>query len=235
MNVKSLLQLLLIVFVLASCEVPYEDNVRLLIKGMIVDNNQAPISDVEVSAYLRRDNNFIYSSGSSGSGGEFLGNDLSDSEGEFEIISLFGRANDFAVEIYNEGYSKYVYRTSLIDYEPKNLQIDLQTVSLRKLANLNLHVTRTSSSSSELTYSITYSQNYCREVYDEGEFVESESFCYAQNTISRHIEATETSSEVYVYSLLNSEIVFTYRIDDGPEQTQTILIDQPEYEFTFEF
>ena len=88
MNVKSLLQLLLIVFVLASCEVPYEDNARLLIKGMIVDNNQAPISDVEVSAYLRRDNNFIYSSGSSGSGGEFLGNDLSYFTNIFKINEL---------------------------------------------------------------------------------------------------------------------------------------------------
>lgn len=235
MNVKSLLQLLLIVFVLASCEVPYEDNARLLIKGMIVDNNQAPISDVDVSAYLRRDNDFIYYSGSSTSGGEFLGQDKSNSEGYFKIVSLFGRANDFAVEIYKEGYSKYVYRTSLIDYEPENLQIDLGTIDLRKLADFNFQVLRTSSSSSEITYSFTYPQNYCREVFHEGQFVEEESFCFATNTISRHIDTTETSSSGIVSSIFNAEVLFTYSIDNGPEQTQTILIDQPEYEFAFEF
>lgn len=223
-----------IVFLFLSCEIPYEDNARLLIKGELRDGNGLPIEAAEVSAFLRKGDDFLFFSGPSTSSGEELGATLSNEDGGFQIISLFGRDEDFVVEIYKEGFSKYQYRTSLDTFTPENYTIDVETVTLNPLANFNFVITRTTSDA-ELAYSFTYPTTKCRVVFEEGILIEDESFCNETNVLFRELASSDFSDSASFETLVNSEVIFTYALDGGPQQTQLLTIDQSDYEFNFSF
>ena len=78
-----------------SCEVPFDDNARLLIKGQIFDQNNEPLSGADIIVSARESEGFLF-----GTVSEVLGESESISDGTFETITLLGRDRMFIVEVF---------------------------------------------------------------------------------------------------------------------------------------
>ncbi len=214
---------------LFSCEVPYDNNARLLVKGQIRDENNQPISGAQIRAYVEVE--FLL-----GSVDENIGATLSQENGEFEIISLLGRDEDFIVDvIVNENYTRYQYRTDLTDFTPTNYLIDLGLVPIKRRASLAFNMARVSPEGTELKYTLEYIVPECRETYFEEALNEEESFCYMTNSNSGILTDENPDLNLTYVTTLGSEVRFTYSINGQPQVIQQIVIDNVENEFNFEY
>lgn len=214
---------------LYSCEVPYDNNSRLLVKGQILDENNQPISGAQIRAYL--DVAFFLVSVD-----ENIGATLSQENGQFEIISLLGRDDDFIIDVLvNENYTKYQYRTDLTDFTPSNYLVDLGVVPVKRKASLELILQRVGQNATELQYFLEYKTPLCRETYIEETLSEEESFCYELNTDSGILSDDNPNLNLTYLTILDSEVKFTYSINGQPEVIQIITIDNLENEFTLEY
>lgn len=219
-----------------ACEVPLDDDTRILIKGQLIDENGQPIPDAEISVFARRSSNFLVSSGPSGDSDNLLGRNYSADNGEFSVISLLGRDEDFVVEIYvNDNYSKYQYKTNTEDYTPEDYLIDLGTVELKRIAALNFNIERTSAAGTEFQYTLAYETSNCREVYFNGELIAEETFCFETNSIGASLNDENPDDSGIVASVVGSEVIFTYSINGGAQESQIFSINQPDYEFNFTY
>ncbi len=214
---------------LFSCEVPYDNNTRLLVKGQIRDENNQPISGAEIRAYVEVE--FFL-----GSVDENIGATLSQENGQFEIISLLGRDEDFVVDvIVNENYTSYQYRTDLTGFTPTNYLIDLGQVPVRRIATLDFNLERVSPAGTELEYTLEYIIPECRETYFEEVLNEEESFCYVSNLDSGTLTDENPGLNLTYITTLGSEVKLTYSINGQPQVIQQITIDNVENEFNFEY
>ena len=233
MNKKRFLYFNIFLFTLlicfCSCEVPYDNNARLLIKGLIIDENNQPISGAEIKTYVVVETFF-------GSVDENIGATLSQGDGRFEIISLLGRDEDFVIDVLvNQNYTKYQYRTNLTDFTPTDYLIDLGQVPIRKKISFDLNVERVSPEGTELEYTLEYIIPDCREVYFEEVLNEEESFCYRLNSYSGTLNDSNPNLSLNFISVLNSEVRFSYSINGQPQINQQLIIDDFENELSFEY
>ena len=213
-----------------SCEVRLEDDTRILVEGTIKDQNNSPISNAKISVQTRR-SNF--------SGGEnqyILGEGYSNSDGVFSVISLYDGDEDFAIEINGgDNYSTYVYKTNTINYTPLDLTFNLETVSLKKLATFNYSMVRTSGETNTLRYSFKYIEGFCLEYYEGTTLNEYQSSCYQERVVGQLLNDNNPDIE-WLLSIPFGEVVeFTYSINDEPEITELITINQDSYDFTFNY
>lgn len=214
-----------------SCEVPFVDNARLLVKGQVFDENNQPISGANIAVSAREGEGFIF-----GTELEFLGDVQSASDGTFEIITLLGRDSKFVVEVWlNNDYTRYQYITNTEIFTPTDYTIDLGVVPIKRKANFNFNITRTSPPDIELQYTLEYKNDFCKEVYVNEMIDEEQTFCYETQSLGGILDNDnpETSSEIQ--SFFGAEVLFTFSINGQPEQSQTITIDQSEYEFNFNY
>ena len=70
-----------LVLVLASCQVDYEDNERLLIQGSVDDSVETPIPDLTINVYPSNGGSFVGSN-------ETIGTGKTLSDGSFSVVSL---------------------------------------------------------------------------------------------------------------------------------------------------
>ncbi|SDG83869.1 hypothetical protein [Winogradskyella thalassocola] len=213
-----------------SCEVHLEDNTRILVEGIIKDQDNMPVPDAKVSVHTRR-SNF--------SGGEnpyLLGEGYSASDGTFSVTSFYDKDEDFAIEIaLNESYSTYVYKSNTLNFTPIDLTFNLETITLRKLANFNYNIVKTSSASSAITYSFRYVEGFCLEYFEGGTLNELQSVCYQERFISKTLNDDNPDYEWLLQVPIGEVVEFTYSINDEPEITEFITINESSYDFTFNY
>lgn len=227
---KCLFSFLFTLLFLVSCGPPeFEKNTRILVKGNIVDENNNPMSNVNIDIYTVR--------GFTRSGSNYLlGGGISNEKGGFLINSLFDKNKEFKIQIYGEQtHTSYRYLRNTKDNPTRNLTYDLNTVTLHKLAVVNYNITRTSPPNTELNYSFQYKSTDCIEVYDDGGLNLVQSNCLEELTLNRVL--TENNPEVSrnLTTLLGSVVTFTYTINDESEKTETFTIDSENYEFNFSY
>lgn len=144
--------LALILLLCAGCELDFEDNKRLLFRGVIVDENNAPLPNLPVQISTSR------SSPISGSFNEVLGNDFTDEKGSFAILTLSPTAGDISVEINSKVQKGYI--ASLVTYRVsgarKTEEIDatftLPQLRVERLIDTQLEIRRSGSSNDTLFY-----------------------------------------------------------------------------------
>ncbi|WP_458628416.1 carboxypeptidase-like regulatory domain-containing protein [Winogradskyella sp. PC D3.3] len=213
-----------------SCEVRLEDDTRILVEGTIKDQNNSPISNAKISVQTRRSN---YSEGENQ---YILGEGYSNSDGAFSVISLYDGDEDFAIEVDGgENYSTYVYKTNTINFTPDDLTFNLETVSLKKTANFNYNMVRTSGESNTLRYSFKYIEGFCLEYYEGTTLNEYQSSCYQERVVGQFLNDNNPDIEWLLSIPFGEDVEFTYSINDEPEITEIITINQENYDFTFSY
>jgi len=213
-----------------SCEVHLEDNTRILVEGTVRDENNSPISSAKISVLIKRSN---YNNGENQ---YILGEGYSNFEGEFTVTSLYDKDEDFAIEIDGgDNYSTYVYKTNTLEYTPLDLTFNLETVSLKKLASFNYHIERTSGESNTLRYTFKYIKGFCLEYYEGTTLNEFQSSCYQEQVVSQFLNDSNPDVEWLLSIPFGDVVEFTYAINDEPEITEFITINEDNYDFTFTY
>jgi len=213
-----------------SCEVQLEDNTRIFVKGTIKDQDNGPISEAKISVLTKR-GNF-----SGGENAYILGEGYSGSDGMFSVISFYDKDEDFAIEVaFGEAYSTYVYKSNTLDFTPTDLTFNLETVTLKKLANFNYNIVRTSGEANTITYSFKYIEGFCLEYFEGETLNELQSVCYQERFISRTLNDNNPDYEWLLHVPIGEVVEFTYSINDTPEITELITITEDNYDFTFTY
>ncbi|WP_040756555.1 hypothetical protein [Winogradskyella psychrotolerans] len=230
---KLLFKFFLIPFFLTavlSCEVHLEDNTRILVEGTIKDQDNMPVPDAKVSVHTRR-GNF-----SGGENSYLLGEGYSATDGTFSVISFYNKDEDFAIEVaFGETYSTYVYKSNTLNFTPVNLTFDLGTVSLKKMASFNYNIVRISGESTSITYSFRYIEGFCLESFEGETLSEYQSACYQERFIAQTLNDNNPDYEWLLQVPLGEIVEFTYSINDEPEITEFITINEDNYDFTFSY
>ncbi|WP_179375342.1 peptidase associated/transthyretin-like domain-containing protein [Winogradskyella wichelsiae] len=235
MNIKFLV-IICLLFSFYSCETKFEDDIRILVKGKVVDGFGVPIAGAEVGVYTQRGRGAFFAPGPSGSDQYNLGRNFSDSNGDFSVVSLFDNDADFSIEIdAGDSYSKYNYYTNIIDYVPSDLVFNLETIELKTIGIVNYNISRISGEGNTLSYSLKYENVYFEAYYEEGILVEGESYCYEDVFESWILNDINSDRESTLVTTVGSTIEFIYSINDQPEIIETFIINEPTYEFTFTY
>ena len=75
----------------------------------------------------------------------------------------------------------------------------------------------------------------CNEVYMNEELIEEESFCFNTETFGGNLSNDNPTVDKNFSSIVGSDVVFTYSVNGAPQITQTLTIDQTDYEFNFRY
>ncbi|WP_147298925.1 carboxypeptidase-like regulatory domain-containing protein [Winogradskyella sediminis] len=213
-----------------GCEVQLEDNTRILVEGTVEDQNNIPVPEAKVTVLTRR-GNF-----SGGENSYVLGEGFSASDGSFSIISFFDKDEDFAIEVgLDDAYTTYVYKTNTLNFTPLDLTFNLETVRLKKLANFNFNIIRTSGEFNTITYSINYVEGFCLEYYEGTTLNNYQSSCFEERSISQTLNDNNPDDQWQLQVPLGEVVAFTYTINEQPEITEYIIINDENYDFTFNY
>lgn len=230
LNLKTTIAIVVIA-IFFGCEIPYRDDARLLIKGRVLDENSEPISGANVAVYAREGVSFF-----TGTLTTLLNETETLADGSFSTIMLLALDENFVIEVsVDNNYSRYQYRTDTVAFVPEDFLIDLGTVPVERLASLNYNITQENASSLDFEYTFSYVTTQCTEVYSEGVLNTEASSCYETTTRSSALTADNPNDAGSFSTLLGAEVLFTYRINDQPELTETLVIDQTDYEFNFAY
>jgi len=225
-----------LLFLLLSCETRFETNTRVLVKGKVVDDFGQPISNAEISVYTQKGTGYILTPGPSGEDEYLLGRNICNADGTFSVTSIFDEDVDFFIEVVSDNnFSEYIYKTSTLFYTPENLVFDLQTVTLKELVNVNYNISRVSGEGNSISYTFTFIDDFCIEVFEEGELIENESYCFQDIELNGTLNDNLPNIERNFSSVLGSIVEFTYSINNQPEVSETFTIGQENYEFTFTY
>ena len=237
MRIKLIrLFVLSLMFVVTNCETSFTSNTRLLVEGTIKDSEGLPIENAEISTYTHRTTGLLFFPAPTGSDEYLLGRNYSDSNGKFSVVSLYDRNYDFSIEIKaNENYSEYIYRTNTNDYTPDDLKFNLQNVTLNTLVDLNFAISRTSGEGNSITYTFNYSYPTCIEIYEAGVLDPNQSYCNYPSSLGQTLNDDNPNHDSSFSVALGSTVEFVYSINNDPEITETFIIDQPTYEFSFNY
>ena len=106
---------------------------------------------------------------------------------------------------------------------------------INRIAQFNFNIIKTSALDAQFQYTLEYKTTLCQEIYDAEQINEEESSCYESDSFGRTL-TIDNSNEIGNFStLLDSEVLFTFSINGQPEVSQTIIIDQIDYEFIFNY
>jgi hypothetical protein len=233
MKKKAILcSVIFIFFNFFGCSPSFEDNIRILVKGVIKDQENNPISNAEIKVYTRDASGFFTFSDSE----YLLGQNTSQSNGVFAVTSMFDKDADFSIQI-NAGvnYTKYVYQTSTENYTPSDLVFNLETIVLKQLGNVNFNITRTSGEGNTIQFSFKYVNDLCVEFFDEGVIDTNQSFCFEELTIGTTLGDNRPDFENNFIIPFGTIVEFTYSINEQPEVIETFIINQENYEFLFNY
>ncbi|MEP5255871.1 MAG: hypothetical protein ABJQ39_12485 [Winogradskyella arenosi] len=224
------LMALSVLFLLCSCEVQLEDNMRIVVKGQVQDQYQAAIPEAKITVQTRRGNY----SGSQSS--YVLGEGYSTADGQFSVISFYDGDEDFAIEVSaGDDYSSYVYKQNTVNFTPSDYTFNLETVALKAMADFNLKVLRTSGEGNTLTYSLTYTEGFCLEFYEGEQPNPYDNTCYPQRMVSQQLNDNGPDIEKTYRVPIGEPVVFTYSINDEPEITEIITVNTASYDFSFSY
>ncbi|BAO76994.1 hypothetical protein [Winogradskyella sp. PG-2] len=114
---------LILISLFGCAETQIDNDIRVLVKGTIVNQSNEAVADAHIQVYTDAD--------ALGAERALLGEGFSNETGNFNVTSLFGPNALFYVEISVDNlYNTYRYETSTEEFTPNNLTFDLQTVEL---------------------------------------------------------------------------------------------------------
>lgn len=209
---KFLTTTLLLCLLFISCTVDIEDNKRVIYKGQFIDNTQTPISNIHIGVYA---DSYL------------IGEAYSDKNGDFSFVSLETSDRNFNIEINNPNSETYNHKYNNITIRrgnknnnnqiyAKQLTYNLQQLELAQKAYFTL-ILNQSLPSQTITYNIRYRTSDCNYsyIYD---FIPDET-CYEYINYSNTIE---TSKEHTFQNILETDVEFSYQINNGNWITEII-------------
>ena len=220
----------LICLVVFSCaETQIDNNIRVLINGNVVDQNNQNIPNATIQIFA--------DANATGAERVLLGEGESDADGNFSVTSLFGPNDLFYAEVtLSDQFSSYRYQTNTEEFTPFDLTFNLETVQLNELTTLTYNITRESEENNTLQYSFMYFDADCIEVYEEGVLDESQSFCNTMRTTGATLNNLAPNAENRSLIVpLQSEVEFRYSINDGATVSEIITVNSADYAFEFSY
>lgn len=229
----KLLLLVLSVFFLGCQPKEFEKNTRIIVKGKVVDafNNNIENASINIYTIDRVATIFnIFPLVPISTQRFLLGETNSQTSGEFSVTSLLNRSNNLIVEVENgTDYTSYMFATSILDFTPEDLTVNLNTVTLKQRATLTLQVNNQANAEA-VALNVLFESPLCQELFVEGEFQAEQSICYPQGERSYNFNDQEFSSTIF--STLNSTVQISYSVNNQPEVTEAIILNQLENVYT---
>ncbi|WP_299095210.1 carboxypeptidase-like regulatory domain-containing protein [uncultured Winogradskyella sp.] len=213
-----------------SCEdTIIEDNIRVLVHGSVVDQNTEPITNASIKVYADAD--------AFGADRVLLGEGVSDASGNFNITSLFGPNELFLVDVSSgDQYSTYRYQTNTEEFTPNDLTFNIETVELKALSSFTYNIIRESGEGNTLQYNFTYFDANCIEIFEEGVLDESQSYCNSMRVTGSTLNNLSPNIENRSFIVpLQSQVEFTYSLNEGEEVSEIITINSSDYAFEFSY
>lgn len=235
---RKLLILLLLnsLFLLQSCHVQIENNRRIQIVGKIVGNDGNPLPDIVVRMEVE---DFI------------LGSAVSESSGNFDFISLDSHDSDERITVNLQKFEE-----DIIGYEPIGLRAlensdfsgklyynipendddlvyDLGTIQLNPTASFILRLKNNPGDANTLSYTIGYALPICEISLMDNGFEEN-----CDNYFSDYFQIVEPDSpnkDISYTTQLGTQITITYSLNDGPDETITIPINNSQTTYILEY
>ena len=220
----------LILIAVFSCEdTEIQNNIRVLVIGNVTDQNTQPIANASIRVYADAD--------AFGADRVLLGEGVSDASGNFNVTSLFGPNELFLVDIsFGDQFSTYRYQTNTEEFTPGDLTFNLETIELKAIANFNYNIIRESGEDNTLQYSFSYFDADCVEVYEDGVLNETQSNCNGMRFIGSTLNNLSPNVENRSFIVpLQSQVEFTYSLNEGDEISEIITINSAEYAFEFSY
>ncbi|MBL86433.1 MAG: hypothetical protein CMO82_07225 [Winogradskyella sp.] len=220
----------LILIAVFSCEdTEIQNNIRVLVIGNVTDQNTQPIANASIRVYADAD--------AFGADRVLLGEGVSDASGNFNVTSLFGPNELFLVDIsFGDQFSTYRYQTNTEEFTPGDLTFNLETIELKAIANFNYNIIRESGEDNTLQYSFSYFDADCVEVYEDGVLNETQSNCNGMRFIGSTLNNLSPNVENRSFIVpLQSQVEFTYSLNEGDVISEIITINSAEYAFEFSY
>ncbi|MGV6831914.1 MAG: hypothetical protein ACWA5P_10215 [bacterium] len=227
---KRIITICCIAALVYSCEVNLEPDTRILVSGQVLDEVNQPITQAQVEIASRIATSIF------GEDNLILGSGLTDDSGSFNVVSLLERDDEFAVKVNkNQDFTSYTYITDTAANNLDDLEINLGEVSLKRIATVSFNIIETSGAGNTLNFTLKYNDIECVEFFNGEEIDVNNSFCFQQVQISQVLENTVNSTNGIFSTPLLSEIEFTYSINNQAPITETFIVNETSYEFTFNY
>lgn len=223
------------VILLLSCET-IEDNKRLLFTGNLIDDAGEPIANAQVSAI------FSNSTGDNNQQ-DILGQDQSDNDGNFSMISLAPNSSGLNLVLNSIFLSKdsieQIYPTLNLfftrDYFERVLEIKLNSIALPKLSNLEIKIKKTSSNPAILDWSLDFRNTICTLDIQSEEDINNISFCSDFIRYTNQNNPSQPDIQENFKSLRNSIAIFSYTLNDVEGESIEIPLNKIDNEFEFTY
>ena len=226
---KNIQITILLFFCLGCTETDIENDLRIFVRGKVLNEN-IPLQNATIEVSTE--------AAGSGAGTIILGNGTTNTNGDFEFVSLYGQNDFFEIEIKRENefeYTSYTYRTNTLDYYPEDLTIDLGTIELKQISDFNYNINRNSPQGTTLEYTFTYTIPSCEEYFEAGILDPNQSFCLEPFTFSRTLDDNNSSVSNDFLVPLGSIVEFSYSINGGTLITELITVDQINFDYDFSY
>lgn len=213
---------------LFTCEPPIEYNKRLVVEGNLLNSEEESLPNIQVYSFIVGS---VYNSK--------LGEDYSDDQGNFHFVSFESFEGEFSIFI-NPNSSEYssaiISRVTPDNILTINNEVfSLGTIELKPVSFLQLNINKTSNENHQLSWRLEYFSSECNYDYDFTSLTPIENECFAIKTFNDISILDETNFSDRVKTLQNTTATFIYQLDNEPEVTIEIPINQNqvEYEFTY--
>ncbi len=214
----------------------FEENTRIRVLGTVVNQNNVAIENASVNIFTDDEvgSIIIFFPGVPTFNQIFnLGSTNTNQSGEFSIVSLLNRSNNFLVSVEkDENYAPYLFKTNVFDYTPDNLTVDLNTITLKEKFSFDL-VINNQNPSSTIAVALNYEIPFCAEVYEEGTLQENLSNCYPSQEFTVSLQGEDFSKSFI--STAGSSIQISYSVNNQPEIVETINLNPSENVFTITY
>ncbi|MFD2909340.1 hypothetical protein ACFSX9_11440 [Flavobacterium ardleyense] len=208
---------ILLLFVFTACEIEYDGETKLIVKGIILDDNNDPIKNKDIKLFVSREsasNSFVWSVPSESN---FIGKAKTNSDGAFTLAIPKPKANYSEIIIvineqqnqYNEKQLRNIQVDNFINYE---LNLGIQKIyDISNLALLTVTANRINTNKELVRI------EYIGEVANEIEFLNPMEINYLYNEINKKV--VKNQNIIIRYTLKN----YATNVDEIVEDT--ILID----------
>lgn len=210
-----------------------EDNERNLVVGSVMNQEGLPLEGISIKSAYDLNDFLEFGQGSFSNLDPILGQSTTDSNGEFEFISLTarntGKLNYFVInDEENTSLQKVIYFLDL----PFTGQVELPDVTLKQEAQFTIEIDRVSTEATSLFYNVVY------DARDEVFFL-SDGSGFPPLETSGQLGVAQNEESLTLPSTVGGTVQFSYTIfNDGQaidQGIETIIISQSSQTFNFEF
>lgn len=210
-----------------------EDNERNLIVGSVINQEGSPLEGISIKSAYDLNDFLEFGQGSLSNLDPILGQSTTDSNGEFEFISLTarntGKLNYFVIsDNENSLLQRVIYLLDL----PFTGEVELPETTLRPEAQFTIEIDRVSTEATSLFYNIVY------DARDEVFFLSDGSGLPPLET-TRQLDVSQNEGSLTLSSIVGGTVIFSYAIFNEGEAagqgTETIVISEQSQTFNFEF